>query len=59
MDTSYSVGMALFDFLPPLTFGLGLVFLRRAARILGDAGAVRLVTLGGGLVFLGGFLKAC
>lgn len=59
MGETYPLLMAIMDFLPPLAFGLGLLFLTRAAHRLGGQTSARLTALGGGLVFTGGFLKAC
>lgn len=59
MGESYPLLMAIMDFIPPLAFGLGLFFLHRTVYRLDGRPSARLIALGGGLVFTGGFLKAC
>lgn len=59
MSETYPLLMAIMDLLPPLAFGLGLILLKRTAYRLGGQKSARLIVLGGGLVFTGGFLKAC
>ncbi len=57
MDT-YPLLLALFDLLPPLAFLVGAVYYTCTTRLLCSAGQARMATVGGALVFLGGFLKA-
>lgn len=54
----HSLALALFDFLPPLAFLTGAVFLVKIARICCGIPCSRMMIAGSFLVFLGGFLKA-
>ena len=58
MDQSYTLGLSLFDFVPPLAFLVGAVFLVRLADQACGRTCKALVGVGTGLVFLGGTLKA-
>jgi hypothetical protein len=57
MDT-YSIPLALVDFLPNITFLIGAFFLVKIARICSGKRVGWMMMAGGLLVFLGGFTKA-
>jgi hypothetical protein len=52
------LSLALFDFLPPLAFLVGAIYLVRNVRLCCGARCSWMAAAGGLLVFLGGFLKA-
>lgn len=58
MSESYSLSLALFDFVPTLAFLAGGFFLVKTAVICRGRACGRMVMAGTLLVFLGGFLKA-
>jgi len=58
MDPSYTLGLSLLDFVPPLAFLIGAIFLTRLASQEGGRRCAVLMGVGTGLVFLGGTLKA-
>ncbi len=57
MET-YSIPLALVDFLPNIAFFIGAFFLVKTAYICRGTGCARMLMAGTLLVFLGGFLKA-
>lgn len=58
MNENYSLGLAVFDFLPTIAFLVGAFFLVRIGRVCRGSKCGRMVMAGGLLIFLGGFLKA-
>lgn len=58
MET-YPISLALLDFVPTFFFLTGAFFLARTVSICLGTPAARSFAVGAGLVFLGGFLKAC
>jgi len=54
----HSLALALFDFLPPLAFLAGAIFLVKIALICCGIPCSRMMMAGSLLVFLGGFMKA-
>jgi hypothetical protein len=58
MTETYSVGLALFDFVPSLAFLVGAYFLVQMTMQLRGKRCGRMAMLGTALVFLGGLLKA-
>jgi hypothetical protein len=58
MDETYTLGLSMLDFVPPLAFLVGAVFLWRLAAREGGRTSATLMGVGTGLVFLGGALKA-
>jgi hypothetical protein len=55
---NHSLALALFDFLPPLAFLTGAIFLIKIAFMCCGIPCGRMMTAGSFLVFLGGFMKA-
>ena len=55
---NHSLALALFDFLPPIAFLIGAVFLVKLAFISCGIPCGRMMMAGSILVFLGGFMKA-
>lgn len=58
MNESYSLGLALFDFLPVTLFLIGAYYLVRISLMARGRPCSRMVMAGTLLVFLGGFFKA-
>lgn len=58
MDETYTLPLALLDFVPNIAFLIGAYFLVRLARRMRGTGCARLLMAGTLLVFLGGALKA-
>lgn len=58
MEETYTVAMALFDFLPNIAFLVGAFYLVKLALLLRGKPCARMLTAGTALVFLGGMLKA-
>lgn len=58
MEETYTLSLALFDFVPNLAFVVGGYFLVRLASQIQSKQCGRIMALGTGLVFLGGMLKA-
>jgi hypothetical protein len=55
---TYSLGLALFDFVPTFFFLIGAFFLVKTVLICVGKPAARMLMAGSALVFIGGFLKA-
>ncbi len=58
MSETYSIGMALMDFLPNFAFLVGAYFLVRMVLRLRSRACARMLTVGTFFVFMGGFTKA-
>ncbi|MDX9956408.1 MAG: hypothetical protein RBT75_20095 [Anaerolineae bacterium] len=58
MEETYTVGMALFDFIPNIAFLVGAFFLVKLSLLLRGKPCARMLMAGTALVFLGGTLKA-
>ena len=58
MEETYTLGLALLDFVPNLAFFVGAYFLVRLAYLVRGKSTARIMAIGTGLIFLGGILKA-
>jgi hypothetical protein len=58
VDQTYTLGLSLFDFVPPLAFLIAAVYLVRLTALETTPGGSATMAVGTGLVFLGGTLKA-
>ena len=58
MEETYTLGLALLDFVPNIAFFVGAYFLVRLAYLVRGKSAARIMAIGTGLIFLGGILKA-
>ena len=58
MTETYTLGLALFDFVPNLLFLSGAYFLVKLANLISGKGTGRIMATGTVLIFLGGILKA-
>lgn len=58
MNDTYSIGLALFDFLPNIAFLVGAFYLVRIAALVKGKPCSRMVMAGALLIALGGILKA-
>ena len=58
MEETYTIGMALFDYVPNIAFLVGAFFLVKLAFLLRGTPCARMLMAGTTLIFLGGILKA-
>lgn len=58
MNEPYTIGMALFDFVPNIAFLVGAFYLVKLALLLRGRPCARILAAGTALIFLGGTLKA-
>ncbi len=58
MNETYTLGLALLDYIPSLAFVTGAWFLVRFAYLIRGKFSAQLMAIGSGMVFLGGLLKA-